>query len=106
MLDYRLQAHSLLLLLLLCTACLPNQDKPPFTLTVESIYENPLPRPEFVMDVTSGPGLIEFVQAQCIILNQEPFWEEGFSSNELYAHLMANIDLTVDGLEVLGLVIP
>ena len=99
MLNYKFTKQILLLLLLLCVACTVslNQGNSPSSLTAEYLRENPRPRPEFILNVTSGPGLIEFVQAQCVRINQEPLWVEGYYASELYDNTMANLQIEING---------
>jgi len=51
------------------------------------------------MDVTSDSGIF-FTKPQCVVINQEPFWEIGYSAEKLFDHLMANFQFKLDGQAV------
>ena len=86
----------LFLLQLLIVGCAPTVSSP-LQATAETLYANPQPQPDFVIDVdvASGGGIF-FDQAVCMVIDQEPFWTEGHNTDALRDHWMANLHFTLD----------
>lgn len=75
-----------------CFAC-SNDDRQVPNLTAESLFDHPLPQPEFIMTVGH-------FTPDCIVIDQKPFWDPSYNPDTLREYLLANMQFTLDEREL------
>lgn len=75
--------------ILICISCTAHGNQT-LQLTAEALLLNPLPQPEFIVDMPSYPPF------ECVRINQEPIWELGDYASELSIHLANTMEIVVN----------
>lgn len=79
------------ILLVFFVAACRSQDKPVIQTTAQSLLNNPVATPGFVVDSSGRQNPDE-----CIEISQRAIWESGDTLNSLQDHLIQSIRITVD----------